>query len=136
MVPVQISASRITRSTDQSITMSEKVDYCSGAVLATPRDLFVNLGTFDNRYRPAYYEDSDYCFTLRSHGYSVYYQPESVVIHVEGATSGTDLSSGAKKNLKIINRTKFVDKWAHVLREHYSPPDDYGDQTLLLLAHR
>ena len=56
-----------------------EVDYCSGALLATPRDLFLKLGGFDLRYAPAYYEDSDYCFNLRKHGFRVYYQPQSEI---------------------------------------------------------
>ena len=37
------------------------VDFCSAALLITPRALFEQLGGFDERYRPAYYEDADYC---------------------------------------------------------------------------
>ena len=40
-----------------------EVDYCSGALLATRRTLFLELGGFDLRFEPAYYEDTDYCFT-------------------------------------------------------------------------
>ena len=57
-----------------------EVDYCSGAALATPRELFQRLGGFDAAFAPAYYEDTDYAFRLRQHGYRVYYQPESVVV--------------------------------------------------------
>ena len=38
------------------------VDYCSGACLAVPRRLFDELGGFDVRYAPAYYEDTDLAF--------------------------------------------------------------------------
>src|SRR5439155_4537336 len=65
------------------------VDYCSGAALATRRRLFLELGGFDKRFAPAYYEDTDYCFALRAAGYRVVYQPASVVVHAGGATAGT-----------------------------------------------
>ncbi|MEP7113985.1 MAG: glycosyltransferase family 2 protein, partial [Ilumatobacteraceae bacterium] len=42
-----------------------EVDYCSGACLLVRRSLFEMLGGFDNRYAPAYYEDTDLCFRLR-----------------------------------------------------------------------
>ncbi|HYE75503.1 MAG TPA: glycosyltransferase family 2 protein, partial [Blastocatellia bacterium] len=42
-----------------------EVDYCSGALLATRSDLFTKLGGFDVNFAPAYYEDTDYCFSLR-----------------------------------------------------------------------
>jgi GT2 family glycosyltransferase len=91
-----------------------EVDYCSGALLATRRTLFLELGGFDLRFEPAYYEDTDYCFTLRRHGYRVYYQPESAIVHFEGATSGTDPQSGVKR-YQIVNQSKFVEKWREAL---------------------
>ena len=74
-----------------------KVDYCSAALLATPRSLFIELGGFDKNYCPAYYEDTDYCFKVLEKGYQVYYQPESTVIHLEVGSLGTDLSGGMKR---------------------------------------
>ena len=92
-----------------------EVDYCSGALLATRRTLFLELGGFDLRFEPAYYEDTDYCFSLRRHGYRVYYQPESAIVHFEGATSGTNLQAGVKR-YQTVNQAKFVDKWREVLQ--------------------
>ncbi|MEW5871691.1 MAG: glycosyltransferase [Chloroflexota bacterium] len=107
------------------------VDYCSGAFLVTPRELFLQLGGFDPLYTPAYYEDADYCFRLRQAGYKVYYQPECVIVHVEGATSGVDPSStfqGAKR-YQIANREKFVHKWARALQVQPSPPAAFNMAT-------
>jgi GT2 family glycosyltransferase len=112
-----------------------EVDYCSGALLATPRELFIELGGFDERYRPAYYEDTDYCFTLRDHGKRVYYQPETVVVHVEGATSGTDETAGIKR-YQSVNRSKFVEKWGSALEHQPTAPGDYSPRTWHLLAVR
>jgi GT2 family glycosyltransferase len=92
-----------------------EVDYCSAALLATPRRLFSEIGGFDKRYEPGYYEDTDYCFEVRKHGQRVYYQPESVVVHTEGATGGTDLTSGTKK-YQVVNQGKFARKWKEALR--------------------
>lgn len=93
-----------------------EVDYCSGAVLVTPRALFRRLRGFDMRYAPGFYEDADYCFRVRQAGYRVYYQPESHVVHVEGATAGTDLATGPKR-YQALNQSKFVEKWAEVLQQ-------------------
>jgi GT2 family glycosyltransferase len=97
-----------------------EVDYCSGALLATRRTLFERLGGFDTRFAPAYYEDTDYCFGVREAGYRVYYQPESVVVHVEGGTSGTDLETGAKR-YQVVNQARFVEKWQDALRCQPAP---------------
>jgi GT2 family glycosyltransferase/glycosyltransferase involved in cell wall biosynthesis len=96
-----------------------EVDYCSGACLAIRRDVFLELGGFDARYAPAYYEDTDLAFAVRDSGRKVYYQPAATVVHFEGQTSGTDLSSGIKQH-QARNRVTFRDKWAHVLATHRS----------------
>jgi GT2 family glycosyltransferase len=111
------------------------VDYCSGALLATPRELFRSLGGFDARYAPAYYEDTDYCFSVRASGKGVYYQPESVVVHIEGATSGTDLNAGAKRH-QVRNRQTFRARWRDALTELADPPAEYSGLVWQQLAWR
>ena len=109
------------------------VDYCSGALLATPRVLFERLGGFDARYRPAYYEDTDYCFTVRAHGLQVVCEPASVIVHREGASAGTDLDHGMKRHQRL-NRATFVGKWRAALDARDAPPAQYDDQTWFRLA--
>jgi glycosyltransferase involved in cell wall biosynthesis len=100
-----------------------EVDYCSGACLLVKRELFEKVGGFDERFRPAYCEDTDLCFSLRKLGYKVMYQPTSVVVHFEGVTCGTNVSRGIKK-YQEVNRHKFVGKWSAVLQKyHYAPVD-------------
>lgn len=112
-----------------------EVDYCSGALLATRRALFAEMGGFDSRYAPAYYEDTDYCFGLRAKGYKVFYQPASSIIHFEGISSGTDLTQGVK-SYQVVNRTKFVEKWREALQRQPAPPTRYDFATLQKLAVR
>jgi GT2 family glycosyltransferase len=92
-----------------------EVDYCSGAALMIRKSLFQQLGGFDPKYAPAYYEDADLSFKVRRAGYKVFYQPLSEIIHYEGITGGTDLSTGTKKH-QDINRLTFADTWATELR--------------------
>lgn len=90
-------------------------DYASGAAIAIPRALFETLGGFDARYAPAYYEDTDLAFTVRAAGLRVLYQPAAVVVHDEGATSGTDVSHGPKA-AQVRNQPVFAHKWRDALR--------------------
>ena len=90
-------------------------DYCSGAAIAIPRTLFESLGGFDARYAPAYYEDTDLAFAVRAAGLRVLYQPDAVVVHDEGATSGTDPTHGPKA-AQVHNRLVFAHKWKDALR--------------------
>jgi len=88
----------------------KETDYCSGASLAIPRDLFSRLGGFSEEYLPAYCEDSDLCMQVRKEGLKVFYQPFSHIIHHEGISNGRDLNSGIKA-YQQKNQKKMLLKW-------------------------
>ena len=97
-----------------------ETDYCSGASLLIKTSVFKELGLFDERYVPAYCEDTDLAFKIRQAGLKLYYQPASVVIHYEGVSHGTDTGSGIK-SYQTINQRKFYEKWQHILeKEHFN----------------
>ena len=97
----------------------KETDYLSGASIIVRRDLWNKIGGFDERYIPAYYEDTDLAFEARKRGYRVVFQPKSVVVHFEGVSNGTDLDSGMKR-YQVINHERFLKKWRDVLeREHF-----------------
>lgn len=100
-----------------------EVDYCSGAAIAVPRDVFEQLGGFDSHFAPAYYEDTDLAMKVRSFGLRALYQPASTVVHIEGATAGTDVSAGVKA-YQASNRYKFKTRWGGALTAHPRPDAD------------
>lgn len=87
-----------------------EVDYLSGASIMIRRSLWEELGGFDEHFAPAYCEDSDLAFQVRKAGYRVVYQPLSVVVHFEGKSNGTDVTSGVKK-YQVENSLKLQQKW-------------------------
>src|SRR5690606_41407681 len=91
-----------------------RVDYCSGAALAAPRELLADLGGFDESYSPAFYEDTDLAMRVRARGLEVLCQPASRVVHVEGATAGTDTRRGVKA-YQVRNQAHFQSRWAQPL---------------------
>lgn len=97
-----------------------EVDYISGACMLVRGELWRQLGGFDQRYIPAYYEDTDIAFEARAAGYSVVYQPLSQVFHFEGVSNGTDLKSGIKQH-QVQNQQEFHNKWAKELRDFHYP---------------
>ena len=103
-----------------------EVDYCSAACLLVRRAEFLEMGGFDPRYAPAYYEDTDLAFRLRARGRRVIYQPRSRVVHFEGVSHGTDIAAGGKAH-QATNRLLFVDRWRTVLTQHHFRP---GEQAM------
>lgn len=97
----------------------KEVDYISGAAIMIKADLWKEIGGFDNRYEPAYYEDTDLAFEVRKRGYKVMYHPFSTVVHFEGISNGTDVEEGLKA-YQVANKEKFYEKWKNLLsKDHF-----------------
>ena len=105
---------------DPRFAYLREIDYASGAAIAIPRALFLQLGGFDARYAPAYYEDTDLAFAVRDAGQRVLYQPAARVVHDEGTSSGTDTASGAKA-FQPRNRERFAAHRRIALARHAAP---------------
>lgn len=121
----------------------KEVDYISAASIMIRTDLWEKIGGFDERYTPAYFEDSDLAFEVRKHGYKVVYQPKSVVIHFEGISHGTDTYVGVKK-YQIDNRDKFYNKWKEeLISKHFNNEENIfwardrsgNKKTILVIDH-
>lgn len=97
-------------------------DYVSGACTVVRKVTLDALGGgLDPLFAPAYYDDVDLAFGVRSLGMRVVYEPRSVVIHDEGISHGIDETTGVKR-YQLINRDKFVAKWGKELESQ--PPRD------------
>lgn len=120
----------------------KEVDYISGAAIMIRKSLWDEIGGFDERFVPAYCEDSDLAFEVRKHGYKVVYQPKSVVVHFEGISNGTDVSSGVKQ-YQIENQKKFYEKWEKELQNAYPNAENVfqsrersqNKETILVIDH-
>ncbi len=111
-----------------------ETDYGSAAALMVSAKLWNEVGGFDERFLPLFYEDVDLCFEARERGLRVLYEPQAVVVHVEGATTGNDPASGHKR-FQEQNRPKLVEKWRHRLdAEHLR--DSPANVTLAADRHR
>jgi GT2 family glycosyltransferase len=93
------------------------VDYCSGAFLMTPRKIWEQLGGFDERFKPAYYEETDYCTRLWEKGLRVVYDPNSVLLHYEFASFA---SAKEATDLQREHQTIFAARHQKVLASQYA----------------
>jgi GT2 family glycosyltransferase len=89
-----------------------------GACLGIKRQLLQQLGLLDENYFH-YFEETDYCYNARFHGYQVVYCPESVVVH-HGQGSCHDHAQ--LNRYYQASRAYFVKKWAEFLPD----PTEYG----------
>ena len=117
--------------TSGSYTFARTTDYCTGAFLLVRRDAFYRLGGFREDFLPAYYEDVDLCFRLRSElGLETVYEPAAVVHHfVSASDSGRGQQS---EDLTRANRVKFVRLNERALRSQ----SDWGSSTLFEASDR
>ena len=110
------------------VRFSRQVDYCSGAGVLIRNDLLNQVDLFDERFAPAYYEDTDLSFKLREIGYEVWVCHSSRVIHREGLSHGNNAII-----LANTNQDKFITKWEAVLKAHpkYSNDPDQLQQAAM-----
>jgi GT2 family glycosyltransferase/glycosyltransferase involved in cell wall biosynthesis len=101
-----------------------RVDFCSAALMLTRREIFEDLGGFDERYRPAYYDDADYCVRVWTRGHSVVYQPQAAAVHYEFGSTSPE----ASMELQLGRKPIFVATHRRWLASQ-SPGSDHGLQT-------
>lgn len=96
---------------------AREVDFCSAACLLVHKSLMDEIGRFDRRYFPAYYEDVDLCLRIARAGAHVWYAPHAVAIHLEHASSGQKRAV----ELQRRNREVLLAAWPDLARDHGSP---------------
>jgi GT2 family glycosyltransferase len=68
--------------------------WVAGASMMIRREVLESIGLLDEGYF-TYFDDIDYCFVARKHGWPTWYVPESRVVHLLGKTTKvTDRSVG------------------------------------------
>lgn len=78
-----------------SLRDGENIAFVSGCTLIITRGCFADLGGFDERFFPAYYEDVDYCLRARQKGWRLAIAAEAIFLHHDSQSS----RSAFEKNL-------------------------------------
>lgn len=112
-----------------------EADYISGASMLLRRALWEQVKGFDERYAPAYYEDTDLSIRLQKMGHPTLYIPQSVVVHCEGVSCGTSTQHGVKA-YQLVNRDKFIAAHGDYLRQTRGTPNDLSYQTIDALQRK
>lgn len=96
------------------------VDYCSAACLLIRRDVFLRAGGFDPLFDPAYFEDADLMFRLRSRGLFTYLCTDVTVVHYENATSSEVWDRRRLDEVTIANHRRFMERWGGYVSKRLS----------------
>ncbi|MBP3924574.1 glycosyltransferase [bacterium] len=88
-------------------------DYCSGCSILFLKSDWDNLNGFDEKFSPAYYEDTDFNFRVRYVlNKKVICDPKSRIYHYRNMTYSENASILSEKN-----RAYFLQKWGKQLEE-------------------
>jgi N-acetylglucosaminyl-diphospho-decaprenol L-rhamnosyltransferase len=91
-----------------------QVDWVGGAAMMVRREVFDKIGLLDESYF-VYYEETDLCLRAKRAGWSSWYVPQSVIVHLEGQSTGV---SDAKKKPKRRPRYWFESRRHYFVQNH------------------
>ncbi|MFT6435720.1 MAG: GT2 family glycosyltransferase [Candidatus Azotimanducaceae bacterium] len=107
----------------------------TGAVLLTSRELFQELGGFDESLATGW-QDVDLCLRAREIGAEIIFEPRVIMTHLESVSISQELEGGAGKishSQRTDERLLFIDRWGPFANSSYSPrisPEDPSCRTL------
>ena len=85
-----------------------EVDWVSGSCFMTRRDVFEQVGGFDESFF-LYWEDADYCRRVAAAGYRRMYLPMAAVRHIGGRSADHDPA----RAIRAFHRSAFHLYWKH-----------------------
>ncbi len=74
---------------DGQYDLEADIFWASGAALAVRKDLFTDIGAFDEDFE-FHMEEIDLCWRLQNQGYKIGFTPESIVYHLGGGSLPMD----------------------------------------------
>jgi len=88
---------------------AENVGQAAAAALLVRREAYSSAGGFDERYLPAWYEDVDFCRSLRNAGWDVRFARDARFVH-EGGYSAKALGAADFAAAYYRNQLRYVRK--------------------------
>lgn len=89
-----------------SYVRPHEIDWATGAALLISKEVFRQLGPWDERYF-LYSEETDYMRRTRDQGASIWFDPAAVMTHSQGGSG----RSTALTSLSAVNRIRYVRKF-------------------------
>lgn len=89
---------------------SGETAWASGGSSLIDRDKFLAIGGFDQRFKPAYWEDIDLSFQAKKKGWQVYFEEQAIVEHQHESTNQSVFGQQQIEQLSWQNGKKFTKK--------------------------
>ncbi len=86
-----------------------EVDWIIGACMLVRRDALVEVGEMDERFF-LYFEDLDWCYRMKQHGWKVYYVPSSVMVHTYERSSARSVFRRPFL-IHLLSLLRYYEKW-------------------------
>jgi N-acetylglucosaminyl-diphospho-decaprenol L-rhamnosyltransferase len=111
-------------------SIPEQVDWFPGASMMVRREVIEDVGGMDENYF-LYYEETDFCRKIKAAGWTIWYVPESRVMHIAGQSTGV---TGEQEGTKRLPTYWFESRRRYFVKNHGVPYAAATD-AVLLVAH-
>jgi hypothetical protein len=105
--------------TDFDHAEARRVDWIIGACMMVRREAAGEVGLMDERFF-LYFEDTDWCYRMKQHGFEVWYVPDSEMVHLYERSSAKSVLSRPFL-LHLLSLLRYYEKWNslfHFFRRH------------------
>jgi GT2 family glycosyltransferase len=83
---------------------SEQISFATGCCMLIKKEILEKIGLFDERYF-LYYEDADFCERVKNAGFTLWYEPKSVIWHKNAEAGG---GSGSALQEYYVSRNRML----------------------------
>lgn len=94
--------------------VAEEVDWFPGAAMMVRRQVIEEVGGMDERYF-LYYEETDFCRKVKHAGWTLWYVPQSRIMHIAGESTGV---TGEKSRRRRLPTYWFESRRRYFLKNH------------------
>ena len=81
-------------------------DWVSGAAMIVRRSVFETVGLLDENYF-LYFDEVDFCYRAKQHGWEVWYVPQSRIMHLEGSATRIRQTHARRQPYWYASRRRF-----------------------------
>ena len=97
---------------DDDHTVSREVDWVIGACMLVRRAALERVGEMDERFF-LYFEDLDWCYRMKQHGWKVRYVPDAVMVHTYERSSARSVFR-KPFIIHLLSLLRYFEKWNRV----------------------